>query len=51
MLKRFSPKSDLKRRKIIDFKMSIEAILGLALITGSLAVAGLLASLALRFAL
>jgi hypothetical protein len=51
MFKRFFTLSDLRRRKRIDFKMSIEAILNLALITGSLAVAGLLASWALRFAL
>lgn len=51
MFKRFFTLSDLRRRKRIDFEMLIEAMLDLVLITGSLAVAGLLASLALRFAL
>jgi hypothetical protein len=47
MFKRFFTLSDLTRRKRIDFKMLIEAILDLALITGSLSAPGLLASFAL----
>jgi hypothetical protein len=51
MFKRFFTLSDLRRGKRIDFKMLIVAILDLALIAGSLAAVGLLASMALRFAL
>jgi len=50
VFKRFSTLSDLRPRKRIDFNMLIEAIPVLALMTGFLAAAGLLASLALRFA-
>jgi hypothetical protein len=51
MLKGFFTPPDRKCRKRIDAKALIETILDLALITGSLAAAGLLVSMALRFAL
>jgi len=51
MFKRFFTVSALERRKKTDFRVLIEAILDLALITGSFAAAGLLVSVALRLAL